>query len=340
MSSVGLVSGPTGGHLLPALLVSRELLSRGVDVSLYTSSSDVLDRFALPDLSVVEMSVYPWSGESLLGKLKSIVSVGREYFRLRNRIRSHQALISFGGYPAVSGLLVAWEAGMDVYFQEQNRILGRTHGLFSGIERMTFFGFPPKQQDSVDKFRVTGNPVRPPGNRDDSWFETDSLLVVFGGSQGSREVSTRLLKAGKGLLESGWSIYYVTGDFGRDLTAEDWSDSERFRQVEFDRDLHEVLPLARCVWSRAGAGTLSELITYDVPGLVFPYPHSTDDHQRANALWVSERGPVDVVESESDLSADQLVERTEALGTSDRGYTVPWDRDRLPQEIIAGMVQP
>jgi UDP-N-acetylglucosamine--N-acetylmuramyl-(pentapeptide) pyrophosphoryl-undecaprenol N-acetylglucosamine transferase len=35
--------------------------------------------------------------------------------------------------------------------------------------------------------------------------------------------------------------------------------------------------------SRAGAGTIAEQVEFEVPGILIPYPHATDNHQDSNA---------------------------------------------------------
>jgi hypothetical protein len=48
--------------------------------------------------------------------------------------------------------------------------------------------------------------------------------------------------------------------------------------------------------SRAGAGTLAELIRCEVPAILVPYPHAASDHQRANAAFFERQGGGLVVE--------------------------------------------
>ncbi|MFB6345831.1 MAG: glycosyltransferase [bacterium] len=335
MVSVGLICGPTGGHIIPAYLVGRELRNQGADTVLYTVDSEALNLLPDTDLSVEELDVKPWSGRSTLGKLQALLSMASEYLHLRTEIADHDVLISFGGYPAVPGLLAAWEKDVTVYFQEQNRVMGRTHRLFQNLSTKTFHGFPPREGYDDPTRVLAGNPVREPGSPNEEWFENSPLLVVVGGSQGSREVSEHLQTSGKQLIEEGWSIYYVTGKFGRDLSGEPWAGTDSFRQVEYDHNLQDVLSRADCVWSRAGAGTLSELISYRTPALVFPFGSSTDNHQRANANWVSARGPVDVVDTNNDPSGEELLRRTESLRQVEEAYSVPWDNKTPPAERIA-----
>jgi UDP-N-acetylglucosamine--N-acetylmuramyl-(pentapeptide) pyrophosphoryl-undecaprenol N-acetylglucosamine transferase len=61
----------------------------------------------------------------------------------------------------------------------------------------------------------------------------------------------------------------------------------------------ELLSAADLVVSRAGAGTLTELIRCEVPAILIPYPHAASDHQRANAAFFERQGGGIVVEEEA-----------------------------------------
>jgi UDP-N-acetylglucosamine--N-acetylmuramyl-(pentapeptide) pyrophosphoryl-undecaprenol N-acetylglucosamine transferase len=52
----------------------------------------------------------------------------------------------------------------------------------------------------------------------------------------------------------------------------------------------EVLSAADLVLSRAGAGTIAELIRCETPAVLVPFPQAADDHQRANAAYFERQG--------------------------------------------------
>jgi UDP-N-acetylglucosamine--N-acetylmuramyl-(pentapeptide) pyrophosphoryl-undecaprenol N-acetylglucosamine transferase len=47
---------------------------------------------------------------------------------------------------------------------------------------------------------------------------------------------------------------------------------------------------ADLVLSRAGAGTLAELVRCETPAILIPYPHAADNHQWANATYFEQQG--------------------------------------------------
>lgn len=77
--------------------------------------------------------------------------------------------------------------------------------------------------------------------------------------------------------------------------------------------------------SRAGATTLAELTCVGKPMVLVPYPHATDDHQRANAEALLRHGAAAVVQ-QSASAIETANGLWSALG--------PWLHDaRLRQRI-------
>jgi len=64
----------------------------------------------------------------------------------------------------------------------------------------------------------------------------------------------------------------------------------RSELVAFSDRIAELLSAADLVVSRAGAGTLAELIRCETPAILVPYPQAADDHQRANAAFFERQG--------------------------------------------------
>lgn len=336
MSRVGLAAGPTGGHLLPARLVARRVRRAGREPVLFTDASQ--NHYLLRGFEGehVTLRARPWAGRGPLGRIGTAAALLRETHRMRPILEEVAGLVSFGGYSAVPVLLAAWERGRQIFLQEQNRRPGRAHRLFTPYARRIFYGLPPLHEDADPSHPVTGNPVRAPRPPDDPWFERTPLLLVMGGSQGSREVSGYLKQSLPGLLERGWSVYYVRGKFGRDL-GDGAADRDRIRQVEVEPEVPGVMQRADCVWTRAGAGTLTELLFTNTPAVLFPLGSAADDHQRANARWVAERGPARIAPA-GGASSDRRLRWTEDLRGSEAGYRVPWEWDPPPQQRIAEAV--
>ncbi len=112
-------------------------------------------------------------------------------------------------------------------------------------------------------------------------------ILAMGGSQGARSINdalTSLVKSDG--LPQGWQLVHVTGekeyDRVRKMLAQDGGhDAPAVRP--YLHDMTDAYAAADLVLARAGASTLGELAATGKPALLIPYPHASDDHQRANA---------------------------------------------------------
>jgi UDP-N-acetylglucosamine--N-acetylmuramyl-(pentapeptide) pyrophosphoryl-undecaprenol N-acetylglucosamine transferase len=129
------------------------------------------------------------------------------------------------------------------------------------------------------------------------------LLVVFGGSQGATVLNEWVRKEFPSLALAGIQVCCVTGmGKGGEETIELPSKEGtpvRARFLMFCDRVAELLSAADLVVSRAGAGTIAELIRCETPAVLVPFPHAADDHQRANAAFFERQGAGIVIEQAS-----------------------------------------
>ncbi|HEV2878052.1 MAG TPA: UDP-N-acetylglucosamine--N-acetylmuramyl-(pentapeptide) pyrophosphoryl-undecaprenol N-acetylglucosamine transferase [Candidatus Eremiobacteraceae bacterium] len=155
----------------------------------------------------------------------------------------------------------------------------------------------------ADKFRLTGIPVRADlytpiaksEARRSLGLDPDRFTVlVFGGSQGARTINVATSgMVARRRLPTNWQVLHLSGK--RDY---EWMVAERKREPN---DNHYVVKayldrMALAYWAadlvlcRAGASTLAEVATVGLPAIFVPYPHASEDHQRANADYFVDRG--------------------------------------------------
>ena len=134
------------------------------------------------------------------------------------------------------------------------------------------------------------------------------VVVVLGGSQGASSLNAWARGKFEALAAEGIQLYCVAGlgkANGETLIHRSRTGAPvKAVFVPFCDQIAEVLSAADLVVSRAGAGTLAELIRCEVPAILVPYPHAASDHQRANAAFFERQGGGLVVE-ESTLGGMQ-----------------------------------
>ena len=140
-----------------------------------------------------------------------------------------------------------------------------------------------------------------------AWERGDPLrqwqLLVLGGSGGARALNENVPRAlGRlGRRLAGWSVVHQSGAAGFDATRRLYQQlGVPATVVPFVADVPRALAASDLAVCRAGGTTLAELAAAGVPGVLVPYSHAADDHQRRNAeayaasggcLVVEQRGP-------------------------------------------------
>jgi UDP-N-acetylglucosamine--N-acetylmuramyl-(pentapeptide) pyrophosphoryl-undecaprenol N-acetylglucosamine transferase len=131
-------------------------------------------------------------------------------------------------------------------------------------------------------------------------------LLVFGGSQGARQINGAMAEIAARLDPGRIEIFHQTGEADRERVAAAYARAGmRAEVVAFEPDMPRRYRWADLAVCRSGALTVAELAMAGLPALLVPFPHAADDHQRANARALAEAGAARVLESRP-LAAAEL----------------------------------
>ena len=296
--SVLIAAGGTGGHMIPADALASELLRRGHRVTLLTDGRGLRfpGLFEGVDAHVVESATA--SGLNPINWLKALLAIsrGRRQGRMIAREVAADAVVGFGGYPSLPGLLAGASLGLRAILHEQNAVLGRVNRRLQG--RVSVVALSYRQTAKLSpagegKAKFTGNPVRAAilAGRDRPFqaplSDQPFHLLVVGGSQGARVLSELVPQAVLALPDAEKRrLKLVQQCRPEDLSATSTLYANAGIDAEclpYFADFPERLAKAHLVVSRAGASTMAELAAMGRPAILIPYAAATDDHQTANA---------------------------------------------------------
>lgn len=291
-----LAAGGTGGHMVPAHALARELVRRGHRVALITDErgAKIPAIFEDAQVHVLPAGRITRNPLSWPGALRAILK-GRSMARQLYSTFRPTSVVGFGGYPAFPALLGAFADDIPTIIHEQNAVLGRVNRLAARKVSAIATSYPdvrrlPEGQKS--KVHLVGNPVREEvlALRDEPFpplFEDGIFRVlVTGGSQGATILSDVVPDAMAMLPVALRRRLQVT----QQCRAED-IDTVRAAYAAHEipaelatylPDLPERLGWAHLVIGRAGASTIAELTAAGRPAILVPLPIATDDHQSYN----------------------------------------------------------
>ncbi|MBK8099699.1 MAG: UDP-N-acetylglucosamine--N-acetylmuramyl-(pentapeptide) pyrophosphoryl-undecaprenol N-acetylglucosamine transferase [Planctomycetes bacterium] len=294
---VCLVSGGTGGHLMPALVLARALRERGHQPLLVTEGREVEREFLQRESGgVEELDLPAEKANRLLLPLWLLKTTVRARQLLAER--EVDCVVSTGGRPSVPMGLAAKSLGRPLFLLEQNAVPGRANRWLLPLARCMYLGLPTGRPS--DRSLLTGTPLRPEMYRVDratarrelGLAEDRPVVLVTGGSQGAQALNT-IVPAALIAQEPPLQVLHLTG-LGRDeAVRRAYAQAETgttaiVRPVAMDMD--RMLGAADLVICRGGGTTVAELMAAGRPALIVPYPHHRDRQQLHNAEVLARAG--------------------------------------------------
>jgi UDP-N-acetylglucosamine--N-acetylmuramyl-(pentapeptide) pyrophosphoryl-undecaprenol N-acetylglucosamine transferase len=332
--------------VLPALAVAEALRSRGASVTLAGRPDSVEERLARDAglaFDAFRVEGIPREASLRLPRALAVDALAPAACLRILRRRRPDAVLGAGGYVGGPMVLAAALSRIPAALTEADAHLGLANRLAAPFARRLFLAFPLEGADGA-KARVVGRPIparsRPPGRaeaRERFGLPAEGpVVLVFGGSQGSRRLNEAALEA---FADEGPAVLHLAGE--RDFPELDRRPRrEAYRLLSFTDEFGAALAASDLVVARAG-GSVWEVAAAGKPALLVPYPHATADHQAKNAGYF-ERGGGAVVVPEEELDLRRHVEelladpaRLERMGEAMRALARPDAADVVAEELMA-----
>jgi UDP-N-acetylglucosamine--N-acetylmuramyl-(pentapeptide) pyrophosphoryl-undecaprenol N-acetylglucosamine transferase len=322
--TIMIMGGGTGGHVFPGLAVADFLRQSGWRV-VWLGARSGMEATLVPSRGY-EMAWVSFAGVRGKGPLAFLLLPAKLLLAFWQSARAIFAqrpdvVLGMGGYISFPGGMMAALFGKPLVVHEQNSIAGLANKVLAGVADRVLCAFP----GALKRASLTGNPVRPeiaaiavPERRYTERSGPLRMLVV-GGSLGAKalnDVVPRALALVPG--ERRPIVIHQSGAQHLDSLRQAYAATDvQAKTIAFIDDMAKAYAEADLVVCRAGATTVAEIAAAGVASVLVPYPHAVDDHQSANARFLTDVGAA-VLAPQSELSAERLA-----------GLIVGFDRERL-----------
>jgi UDP-N-acetylglucosamine--N-acetylmuramyl-(pentapeptide) pyrophosphoryl-undecaprenol N-acetylglucosamine transferase len=358
-----IAGGGTGGHVIPALAIARELRdSHGAEVR-FVGTARGLETKLVPEggFPLELIHVGQLKNVSLATRLRTMADLPLGLMRCVGLVRSFRpdVVIGVGGYASGPAMMAAILLRVPTLAFEPNAVPGLANRLVGRWVNAAAVNF----EETLPYFRgarVTGIPLRqeffaigelPP---DDAPSRTLRLLV-FGGSQGSRIFNEVMPKIAKGLMAEvpGLRILHQAGaKFAETVDAAygaSGADATRWEVAAFLDDMPRRFAEADLILCRSGASTVAELAAAGRPAVLVPLPTAADNHQFRNAEVFAAAGAAVLRVQSSDVAMESFLlsdltgllldsGRRREMGRKVRGLAHA-DAVRVIGEMVVGLVR-
>jgi UDP-N-acetylglucosamine--N-acetylmuramyl-(pentapeptide) pyrophosphoryl-undecaprenol N-acetylglucosamine transferase len=321
------MAGGTGGHVFPALAVAARLKEQGNRVY-WLGTRHGLEKNIVPNAGfpISYISIKGLRGKGLLGWLLaparlSIAIV--QGMRICMQIKP-DVILGMGGFVTGPGGIAARLMGKPLVIHEQNAIAGMTNRWLAKIATRVLQAFPNTFAASKKSIH-TGNPVRQsilelddPQQRMQGRTGAIRILIV-GGSLGAQALNECVPQAIAMLDTTGLpEVWHQTGKQKLDSTQQRYEQlNVKARLSEFVDDMDVAYAWADLIICRAGAMTVSEISNVGLASILVPYPYAVDDHQTANASYLSNAGAAILIQ-QVDLTPERLAAELKQLISAGR----------------------
>jgi UDP-N-acetylglucosamine--N-acetylmuramyl-(pentapeptide) pyrophosphoryl-undecaprenol N-acetylglucosamine transferase len=322
-----IAGGGTGGHVIPALAVARELVQRHQAEILYVGTARGLETRLVPEAEIALklIDVGPLKSVSLLTRLRTLSRLPSSIFDCKRLIREFQpgAVLGVGGYASGPAMAAALWLHIPAMAYEPNAMPGLANRLVGKRVQAAAVNFPAAAK-WFRNVEVTGVPVRP------EFFSLQAPtgpphLLIFGGSLGARIFNQHVPRIIVALLDAvpGLTVLHQSGLRNIESTEAAYkasgADPSRWQVRAFLSDMAAQFAQAHLILSRSGATTVAEEAAAGKPALLVPFAAATDEHQRRNAEAMQSAGAaVMLQEKDLEVPGKLLATLTELLTAPDR----------------------
>lgn len=294
MKKIIISGGGTGGHVIPALAVAKELKKLDFEI-LYIGNEDSIEQKMLKNTGFKFEAI---NVQKLYRKftfahfkfpylfLKSIYDCWKIFSEFQP-----DAYLGTGGFVSGPAGIVAKLKRVPIYLHEQNSFPGLTNRKIGRFATSIFLGNNGAAHYFEGKRTLyVGNPINPSVVKYDK-IDPESIglsrttvkIFLVGGSQGSYTLNKYLLETLSYLLDHNYEIIWQVGKYSFNEFKRKVGNMQGVHLFDFSENIGAYYELADLAIARAGALTLAELETRGIPTLLIPLPNSAGNHQFFNA---------------------------------------------------------
>lgn len=307
-----IAGGGTGGHIMPAIYVAKQLQTWGHEVLFITDDSEMsielLNRADIPfrvlKSGKLVRSLQPahlmQSARGVMQTLSATVAVHKIFRQFQA-----DAVFCKGGFVSLPVGLVAKKRKVKIVLHESDSVVGLANRILYSSAHQLCTGFPANIYCNKYKQKIvyTGVPI-------DSRFQPSPLpkeahVLITGGSLGALSINNHVLRL-MALLDKKIKITWICGKVHYERIIAQVSSlpaRPNLKILAFTHNMPDLLAGASLVVSRAGATALSEIAASGRPAIIIPFADAAGDHQRKNAQFLSKKEAIIAFEQSDDTES-------------------------------------
>ncbi len=318
-----IAGGGTGGHIFPAIAIARALQALKPDAAfLFVGALGKMEMEKIPQagFQIQGIPIAGFNRSSLIKNISLPFKILKSFWKVAGIVKQFKpnAVIGVGGYSTFPVLRYAQSKGIPTFIHEANSFGGKSNILLSKKATTVFVATQGMEKFfPAGKLLVSGNPVRKEITSCSttkaealSFFglETDKRTVfVMGGSLGANSINHAVSMMLNEFSAHNIQLIWQTGKGGMHFVEQFEGVYENVKAMPFIDRMDLAYRASDVVVSRSGAMSVAELCAVGKPAILIPYPHAAEDHQTANAKYLTDRGAAWMI---ADADVDKALRNT------------------------------
>lgn len=309
-----IAGGGTGGHVIPALAIARELKTRHHAEVLFVGTARGMENRLVPQagFGLMRVKVGALKNVSLITRMRTLFDLPRAVVDARKIIKvfNPDVVVGVGGYASGPAMAAAIMMHIPTLAFEPNYVPGFANKIVGHRVSAAAVHFEQTQK-FFRNAQVVGVPVRA------EFFKVQAAngvhpptLLIFGGSQGAQAINQAMVAAAPEVLRQipTLRIIHQTGERDyNDVQAAYEHAGVRAEVSAFIDDMPAAFARADLLLCRSGASTVAEIAAAGKPAIFVPFPQAADDHQRRNAEAIMQGGAA-VLVPQAELTPERLAQ--------------------------------
>ena len=316
-------AGGTGGHIYPALAIIEKFKEHEKDLDiLYIGTHNRMEAELIPKRGIKyeSLEIYGFSKSNIGLDIKNVFIIKKAYQKCLKIMREFKPdlVLGIGGYVTYPVIKAASKLGIKTFIHEQNSHPGKTNLALQ--KKVDLIGVSFKE--TISNFTkakgevfYSGNPCgesalkkQPMSKSSVGLDEHKKLIVVVAGSLGSSTVNEKMADFLNKVKDKDYQVLYITGKSLYEKFISEHQFPSNVKVLPYLDDLPALLKNADLIITRAGASTMSEIISLTLPAIFIPSPYVANNHQYYNALELKNNHAGELIE-EKDLTSEILIKK-------------------------------
>ena len=317
-------AGGTGGHIYPALSIIEKFKKEEKNLEvLYIGTHNRMEKDIVPNRGIKyeALEIYGLT-KNIKKDIEDIILIRKSYKKCLKIMKDFKpdVVIGFGGYVTFPVIKAAHKLKIKTFIHEQNSIPGKSNKILARYADIVGVTFEKTKEYFKNKDNVifTGHPRSDEAKLAKSVSleslgldPKKKLVLVVLGSLGSTSLNSKIIDYANKVNNKNYQLLYITGKRVYDRVDQK-SLPSNVKILPFYDNLIGLLKNTDVVISRAGSGSLNEIIALKIPSIIIPSPNVANNHQYYNAKDIYEKKACIMLE-ENNLTGDILSENVDKL---------------------------